>query len=184
MRNRNEFALEKMDDILKKSAVRISAVCIAAVMFAALAAKVIIEEKDFEPDLKLFDTIAIDPTVIINEHNKVCDGMVTVGIKDYRIENDMLYVNVYGENKTDQDISVTPDIFVLSSFNKAAAEPRYHYYAENWQDIVISAKGNYSCELAYNVSGINKKIGNSYIFTITAFRNVEDRDTIEIIINI
>lgn len=184
MGNRNEFALEKMDDVLKKSAVRISAVCIAAVILVAMTAKIIIEEKDFDPDLNMFETIAIDPTIVINEHNKECEGLVTVGVKGYRTEDDKLYVNVYGFNKTEQDVAATPDIFVLSSFNKAAAEPRHHYYAENWQNILIPANGGYSCELAYDVSDIGNKVGSNYIFTITAFRNIMDRDTVEIIINI
>ena len=184
MRHRNEFVLEKMDDTLKKSVFRISAVCIAMVMVVAMAAKIFIEEIEFYPDLNMFKTIAIDPAAVINEHDKESGGNVTVSVDGYRTEDDILYVSVCGENKNNYDVAATPDIFVLSSFNKSVAEPRYHYYAENWQEILMPANSRYVCELAYSVSDINSKIQNDYIFTLTAFRNVTERGTVEIIINI
>ena len=182
MKNKAEFSLEKTDEMFKKSAWRYSLICIAAVIVCFFAAEHMISA-EMKVEFDLFDTVAIDPAVVIEGHDVESSGNVTVGVSGYRVEDRKIYVSIFGKNNTDQVFNASSGVFILSSFNKASAEPRYHYYAENWQDVSVPAKCSYNCELIYDVSDVINKINDDYIFTLSAFRNVLDRETVEIVIN-
>ena len=176
MVSKQKFALEKMDERFRKSAVNYSIICIAFVAAAA--------ESKLNFDVDMFETAAIDPVILIEEHNSQ-GGIedVTVGVSGYNVEDEKIYVDIFGENNSNENMIVTSGVFILSSFNKTAAEPRYHYYADNWQDMCIPANSSYKFTLVYDVDGIGDKINSNYIFTLSAFRNIMDRETVEIIIN-
>ena len=100
MANKQGFALEKIDERFRKSALNYSIICIAFVLLLAVLTAILSAESGLDFDLNMFETVAIDPVVIIQEHD-IASGNedITVGVSGYKVENEKIHVEIFGENK-------------------------------------------------------------------------------------
>lgn len=183
MANRQDFALEKMDERFRKNAFRYSVVCMIIVLLLTLCANSIISDSDVDFDFELFETVAIDPLILEEGHEKAYGSDVKVGVAGYSVCGENVCVDIFGKNDTDSEVPVSSGIFVLAAFNKSSSDPRSHYYAENWDDVRIPPNSEFSCQLKFDTGDAESLLNGEYILTLSAFRNVMDRETVEIIIN-
>lgn len=180
------YSLENMDVNFRKKAVKCCIICCAAIIAVALAANIFITETPLlhNLDLNMFETVAEAPLELVKEHNtEIGDFGITVGVSDYVVLGDSIAVEIFGSNDTDSAWVANSRNFVLSSFNKKAMETRYHYYPDNWNDFSVEPGGKYVCRLSFSIPDVQSKIDDGYIFTVSAFRNMPDRSTVDIVVN-
>ena len=180
------YSLENMDVNFRKNAMKCCTICAAAIVAVALSANLLITETDLlhNVNLNMFETVAEAPLELVKEHNiEVGDFGITVGVSDYIVLGDSIAVEIFGSNNTDSTWVANSRNFVLSSFNKRAMETRYHYYPENWNNFSVEPGGKYVCRLSFSIPDVQAKIDEGYIFTVSAFRNMPDRSTVDIVVN-
>lgn len=106
---------------------------------------------------------------------------VKIGIRSCEVGENSITLAIYGKNFSDKDRLADGKTFVISSFNTAVAETRYHYYADDWSEVKIPAHGQFECEVTFTVEKAAEKSANGYVFSLSAFRDTDD-PTIEILL--
>lgn len=139
-------------------------------------------ENVFSSDMGISDN-KLTPIIISEDMDGLAGGSeMKIGISKCIFGENSITLNVYGKNFSDKDRYADGKTFVISSFNISAAETRYHYYADEWTDIIIPAHGQFECELTFTVENAAEKAEDDYIFSLSAFREKDD-PTIEILLD-
>lgn len=178
MKNKKEIDVLELEDNFFKKVLHNSIICILAVVmfFVVLCLAVNGKNGVCRINFDLFGYSKTMPVVVNNDYTAETGGIfIRVDGCEVDRENEMLYIDVSGQNNNDEYWQADGRTFAIAVQCMDDGSPREYYYntAGDWENVAAESGEGFSVRLGFHVNNGQEMFHSGDIFSLMAFRGAD-----------
>ncbi len=178
MKNKKEINVLELEDNFFKKVLHNSIICILAVVMFFVLLCIAVNEKNGVCRLS-FDLFGYSKTmpVVVNNDYTAETGGIFIKVEGCEVdrENEMLYIDISGQNNNDEYWQADGRTFAVSVQCFDDGMPREFYYntAGEWEQAAAGCGEAFKVRLGFHINEGQNMFNNGDIFSLMAFRGAD-----------
>lgn len=178
MKNKKEIDVLGLEDNFFKKVLHNSIICILAVVlfFVVLCLAVNGKNGVCRINFDLFGYSKTMPVVVNNDYTAETGGIfIRVDGCEVDRENEMLYIDISGQNNNDEYWQADGRTFAISVQCMDDGSPREYYYntAGDWENVAAESGEKFNVRLGFHINNGQVMFHSGDIFSLMAFRGAD-----------